>query len=512
MGDVRGPSAARCSPRSPRRRPPSSSEPAPSGRRERPRRLDRARGPAADRVGARGRGRGALRGAARRRASGCGTPARRRVAPLALGSLAERRRARLRCAGARAAARGSGIGRLVSAAVAATAEWTTRGGTIRVLAIALLGPPLAWIVGMPLVGVVGEVSWRLAWVVIPCVSALVALVVLAPAPVDAAGGSARRPARRAHPSGRGSLVDRRVARVLRLGGRARLHGRALRRVVRPVGRGDRARPRGSGAVVYVPGNLLFRRWVDDDDAAPARPARARRGRDRGGSRRVRPSAWFSLGAFALLSFLAGWPDARGQRARPRACPGAAAGRHGRAHGGSPIRVLRRRGRRRPRTCGGRLPGLGLAFAVLFVGRPCRTAPAAVGEPERLYPDAVGIADRRETTFEARIRALEESLSPFAVRSFETRGRPVPETGVGRPDAVPARSRPDRPLQAVPPAEGEDPGLHRSGGRPLPNANDTHARDDCDLAGCRTGAAAERGSDGGDRPRSRHRPHTVRARG
>ena len=31
-----------------------------------------------------------------------------------------------------------------------------------------------------------------------------------------------------------------------------------------------------------------------------------------------------------------------------------------------------------------------------------------------------------TTFEERIRALEESLSPFAVRSFETRGRELPE--------------------------------------------------------------------------------------
>jgi dGTPase len=38
---------------------------------------------------------------------------------------------------------------------------------------------------------------------------------------------------------------------------------------------------------------------------------------------------------------------------------------------------------------------------------------------------VEIADPH-MTFETRIRALEESLSPFAVRSFETRGRPVPE--------------------------------------------------------------------------------------
>jgi len=34
--------------------------------------------------------------------------------------------------------------------------------------------------------------------------------------------------------------------------------------------------------------------------------------------------------------------------------------------------------------------------------------------------------RPSTAFEERIRALEEDLSPFAVRSFETRGREVPE--------------------------------------------------------------------------------------
>jgi len=39
---------------------------------------------------------------------------------------------------------------------------------------------------------------------------------------------------------------------------------------------------------------------------------------------------------------------------------------------------------------------------------------------------VEIADPQALTFESRMRALEESLSPFAVRSFATRGRPVPE--------------------------------------------------------------------------------------
>jgi dGTPase len=39
---------------------------------------------------------------------------------------------------------------------------------------------------------------------------------------------------------------------------------------------------------------------------------------------------------------------------------------------------------------------------------------------------VEIVGSTEATFEARIRALEQSLSPFAARSFETRGRELPE--------------------------------------------------------------------------------------
>jgi dGTPase len=41
-----------------------------------------------------------------------------------------------------------------------------------------------------------------------------------------------------------------------------------------------------------------------------------------------------------------------------------------------------------------------------------------------------VVDPAHAGFEARIRALEESLSPFAVRSFETRGRELPEDECG----------------------------------------------------------------------------------
>ena len=123
-----------------------------------------------------------------------------------------------------------------------------------------------------------------------------------------------------------------------------------------------------------------------------------------------------------------------------------------------------------------------------------------------------LAGRVADAFEARIRAPEESaLSPLAVRSYETRGRAPRGGGVRHPDALPARPRPDRPLEAVPPAEGQDAGLHRPRRRPLPHADDAHARDDRDRARRRPRAAAERGPDRGDRARARHGPSAVRAR-
>ena len=103
-------------------------------------------------------------------------------------------------------------------------------------------------------------------------------------------------------------------------------------------------------------------------------------------------------------------------------------------------------------------------------------------------------------------------------ALPARGALVRDAGPGeargavrRAHALPARPRPSRSLEAVPPAEGEDPGLHRPGGRPLPHPDDAHARDDGDLARRRTGAPAQRGPRRGDRARPRHGSYAVRPR-
>jgi predicted MFS family arabinose efflux permease len=261
---------------------------------------------------------------------------------------------------------GVGIGISYSAAVAATAEWARPEERSRVLALALLGPPLAWIVGMPLVGVVGEVSWRLAWVAVPVSMAGVAGALLArrpstpPAPTRAGlrsvltyPGVARWSVGEllAFSGWAGALVYMGALLVESYGLSIAATGFAL----------------GLGALVYVPGNLLFRRWVDAHGrlllivlAASAAATVAVLGM-------VRPSVWFSLATFSLLCFLAGGRtlagSARGLGLAPELRLGVTGVRTaalqsgyfiGAAVGGIALSA-------------GGYAALGLAFATLFVG-------------------------------------------------------------------------------------------------------------------------------------------------
>ncbi|HXV95755.1 MAG TPA: MFS transporter [Gaiellaceae bacterium] len=68
---------------------------------------------------------------------------------------------------------GLAVAVLISAGAAAAGEWTAPEDRARVLARTLMGPALAWVVGMPLVGLVAETSWRLAFLVLPLVAAVV---------------------------------------------------------------------------------------------------------------------------------------------------------------------------------------------------------------------------------------------------------------------------------------------------------------------------------------------------
>ena len=81
---------------------------------------------------------------------------------------------------------GAAVAVLTTASTLAAAEWVAPELRARVLSWTLIGGPAAWIVGMPLVGLVSERSWRLAWLALPLAAALLA-----------GGAVARRPSTRA---------------------------------------------------------------------------------------------------------------------------------------------------------------------------------------------------------------------------------------------------------------------------------------------------------------------------
>jgi predicted MFS family arabinose efflux permease/ketosteroid isomerase-like protein len=79
---------------------------------------------------------------------------------------------------------GAGSAGLLTAGIAAAARWPAEHERRSVLTWAIVGQPAAWVVGMPLIGVVAEASWRLTWVALPAAAALVALVSLRNRPAE----------------------------------------------------------------------------------------------------------------------------------------------------------------------------------------------------------------------------------------------------------------------------------------------------------------------------------------
>jgi MFS transporter, DHA1 family, inner membrane transport protein len=82
---------------------------------------------------------------------------------------------------------------LLSAGVAAVAFWVEPERRARVLAWAMVGQPASWVAGMPVIGAVGAIDWRLAFLAVPVVASLVALVTLSVRPPDPPVPAGERP-------------------------------------------------------------------------------------------------------------------------------------------------------------------------------------------------------------------------------------------------------------------------------------------------------------------------------
>jgi predicted MFS family arabinose efflux permease len=90
---------------------------------------------------------------------------------------------------------GAAVGVLTTAGTLASAEWVAPELRAQALSWALIGQPGAWIVGMPLIGLLGGISWRLGWLVLPLTAAAAAAVLVAPRVASPATGARRAPIR-----------------------------------------------------------------------------------------------------------------------------------------------------------------------------------------------------------------------------------------------------------------------------------------------------------------------------
>ena len=101
---------------------------------------------------------------------------------LAVGSLGSAVAPSLVVLGVFQTATGIAAALLHTGGTAAAAAWAPEGARTRALSVALLGPGVAWVVGMPVAGLAASASWRLVFVAVPLVSAVLALAFVRAAP------------------------------------------------------------------------------------------------------------------------------------------------------------------------------------------------------------------------------------------------------------------------------------------------------------------------------------------
>ncbi|MGH2734268.1 MAG: MFS transporter [Actinomycetota bacterium] len=215
---------------------------------------------------------------------------------------------------------GVGLALAVSAATAASGVWAPPAQRTRVLSWALAGQPIAWVVGMPLIGVAAAVDWRLAFVVVPLAASLVSLALVSLRPPDE-----QQPASNC----RGDLWHRPGIKGWALGellaysawAAALVYAGALFAESYGISVSSVSLVLAAGAAAFVPGTLLFRRWTDRWARALLIGLGASSSLGMIAFGYLRPSPLASLAVFALLAFLAGGRSLAGAAAGLDAAPG-----------------------------------------------------------------------------------------------------------------------------------------------------------------------------------------------
>ena len=206
---------------------------------------------------------------------------------------------------------GAGTAAILSGGVAAAAEWSGPGERSRVLSWALVGQPAAWVVCMPVMGVLSDVSWRFA-LTFPAIVALIVLIAVGERPagrVSSPSASLRAALRRplvagwaagelfAYAGWGGTLIFAGAMMVESYGASVGLTGTIL----------------GAGALAYFPGNFIARRFVDSRSQLLLVSLGIAMAACVVLFDAFRPSLWVSGLLFAVLVFLAGGAPSQGAR-------------------------------------------------------------------------------------------------------------------------------------------------------------------------------------------------------
>ena len=198
---------------------------------------------------------------------------------------------------------GVGLAILLAAAVTAAAEWVPVHRRTQTLAWALAGPPAAWIVGMPLIALAATGSWRMAWVAVPLLSSLLGLAAVFVLRRRAPVAEARRTAARGREHGVVTWAAGETLLFAGWGGTL-VYAGALLRESYASSLLETGLALGAGAVAYLPGTFLARRWGDTSVRRLAIASSLATAVLAATFGIVRPAPAFSVAVFAALAFVA----------------------------------------------------------------------------------------------------------------------------------------------------------------------------------------------------------------
>lgn len=200
---------------------------------------------------------------------------------------------------------GFGLAGVLSGGMAASEAWAASGEAKKVLSLALIGQPVAWIVGQPIAGLVAGQSWRWAWIAVPFAAAVVGLIA-----VFARDHGISDTGQECDPVGlwkQPGIKRWAISELLAFTawGGALVYAGAVFIEVYEVSVGLTGVVLGVGAAFYLPGNWLGRRLLDRNGrlllvgsslAAAAMIVVYSTGES---------PLWFAVGGFAIAVFFAG---------------------------------------------------------------------------------------------------------------------------------------------------------------------------------------------------------------